>query len=179
MKTLTRRSLGTVIILLVFASVSAAQQIDRLVDWQSVEPDLHAKVLKIIAITVNQTPITTGEPFSAAEVWLDKLTFRLRNVSDKTITRFQFGLAFPEMEDSSGNSAVFPFGYNDKPKSELRKSLSPESEVELTIPADTIAMLRMIMERRGKSQLTRANILPAVVTFADGSQFGGVSLRKD
>ena len=178
MKTLTHRSLGAVIILLVFASVSAAQQIDRLVDWQRVEPDLHAKVLKIIAITVNQTPITTGEPFSAPQDWLDKLTFRLRNVSDKTITRFQFGLAFPETEDG-GISPVFPFEYNDKPKSELRKSLSPGGEVELTIPADTLAMLRVIMQRRGKSQLTRANILPAVVTFADGSQFGGISLRKD
>jgi hypothetical protein len=81
--------------------------------------------------------------------------------------------------EGGGNSAGFPFGYNDKPKSELRKSLSPGGEVELTIPADTLAMLRVIMQRRGKSQLTRANILPAVVTFADGSQFGGISLRKD
>jgi hypothetical protein len=180
MKTLTHRSLGAVIILLVFAAHNAAQQTNRLVDWQSVEPDLHPKVLKIVAITANRTPITTGEPFSADEDWLDKLTFRLRNVSDKTITAFQLGLAFPEL--GSGGSypdPAIPFGYNDKPNSEHQESLSPGSEVALTIPADKLAMLRVNMQRRGKLHLTRANILRAVVTFSDGLQFGGISLRKD
>ena len=178
MKTLTHRGLGAVIILLVFAAVNAVQQTNRLVDWQSVEPDLHTKVLKIVAITANRTPITTGEPFSADEDWLDKLTFRLRNVSDKTITAFQLGLAFPEI-GSGGSYPAIPFGYNDKPNSEHQESLSPGSEVELTIPADKLAMLRVNMRRRGKLHLTRANILPAVVTFSDGLQFGGISLRKD
>jgi hypothetical protein len=179
MKTLTHRSLGAVIILLVFASVNAAQQTNRLVDWQTVEPDLHAKILKIVAITVNQTQITTGQPFSADEDWLDKLTFRIRNVSDKTITDFQFGLAFPETDNGRGNYAGIPFGYNDKKNSEHRKGISPGSEVELTIPTDQLAMFRRSMQRAGKFHLTRVNIMPGVGTFADGSRFGGISLRKD
>jgi len=165
---------------LLFASVSAAQQTTRLVDWQSVPPDLHPKALEIVSIAVDQTRITTGEPFSADEDWLDELTFRVRNVSDKTVTLFHFGVAFPELGHGDGSYPGFSIGYNVKKTSDNLKPISPGSEVALKLPADQLAAIRQASAKLiGTTHLTRVTILPGAVDFADGSKLGGISLRKD
>lgn len=180
MKTLTHRNFGAVIVLLLFASVGAAQQTTRLVDWYSVAPDLHPKALEIVSIAVDQTRITTGEPFSADEDWLDKLTFRIRNVSNKTVTLFHFGVAFPELSLGGESYRGFSIGYNVKKVSADLKSISPGSEVELTLPADQLAAIRQASTKLiSTTHLTRVTILPGAVDFADGSKLGGISLRKD
>jgi hypothetical protein len=64
-----------------------AQETSRLVDWPKGYQGSDAKVLEIVGITVKDTNITIGQFFVASDDWLDKLTFRIRNVSAKTITR--------------------------------------------------------------------------------------------
>jgi hypothetical protein len=177
--TMTQRILIVATVVLLFASIATSQEMNRLVDWQLVVPGSDAKALEIVGITVNQTNITTGRPFSAGEDWLDKLTFKVRNTSDKTITLFAFGVAFPEIELGGGRTAMLSIPYDAQKNPPKRQPLSPGSEVELTLPPDQLALLRQVsLKRIGTVHLTRVNILPGLVNFADGSKLGGISLRK-
>ena len=85
------------------------QQADRIVDWHPVRQGTEARVLEIVDIKVNGKSIEIGQLFAADEDWLDTLTFRVRNVSGKTITVLGFGVGFPEL-GVSGPIPMF-FGY--------------------------------------------------------------------
>src|ERR1044071_1914132 len=105
MKTSAYRRLAAVTILFVLAPVGAAQRMDRVIDWQLVIPPPKAAdipAVKIVGMRVNEMQITAGKSFMADEDWLDKLTFKIKNVSDKTIDKFWFHVAFPEIDLGSG-----------------------------------------------------------------------------
>src|SRR5439155_3358755 len=155
---ITQRVLVVVIISLSLPSLGSGQERDRLVDWQPVVLGSDAKALEIVNITVNGKTVTTGHAFTAGEDWLDTLSFRVRNISGKTISVFAFGVAFPEI-DLGGRSAMLSIPYNAdsyRRESSERSPLLPDSEVDLKLPKDQLGMLRQIsMKRIGTTYLTR------------------------
>ena len=179
MKTSIYRQLCAVLILL--ASIAAAQQATRLIDWQPVVPSPNANVraIQVVGITVNATHVITGEPFSANDDWLDKLTFKIRNVSDKTITVFWFHVAFPEIDLGDGGHAGLGILYESDKSPDGRNRIAPGSEVAVTLAADKLHLLRQTSNRMiGTTHLTRLNILPGAAFFDDGSSVSGISLRR-
>jgi hypothetical protein len=175
-----QRILFFTIIVLSVAMTVDAQETNRLVDWPAVSPRSDAKVLEIIRITVKDTNVTPGQYFAAADDWLNKLTFRIRNVSDKTITRCGFGIGFPELSPGGGGMPGFSIVYDTEKKPEKLQPIPPGAEVEVTLPADQLEIMRQAAIRLiGTSHLTRIRILPGLATFADGSDIGGFSLRKN
>ena len=174
-----QRILFFTIIILSLSMTVAAQETNRLVDWPTVAPPSDAKVLEIIRITVKDTDVTPGQYFAASDDWLDKLTFRIRNVSDKTITRFGFGIGFPELDLGGGGMAGFSVGYGtDK---QPGKPIPPGAEVEVSLPADQVEIIRQRLAVRliGTSHLTHIRVLPGLASFTDGSGKSGFSLRKN
>jgi len=156
------------------------QQPERLVDWHPVRLGSKERVLEIVDIKVNGKSIQTGQPFAAGEDWLDTLTFRVRNVSGKTITVIGFGVAFPELNVGRG-IPMFSVVYGDYTNTDpnARKSLLADEEVDLKLPKDQLEGMRSASANtRGTHHLSKLNILPGVVTFEDGSGIGGISLRK-
>jgi hypothetical protein len=156
------------------------QQSDRIVDWHPVRLGSEARVLEIVDIKVDGKPIQIGQPFAAAEDWLDTLTFRVKNISGKTITVLGFGVGFPEL-GVSGSIPMFSVTYGDhtKTKPEARKTFVADEEVDLKLPKDQLEGMRGVSTRTiGTHHLNKLIILPGVVTFEDGSGIGGISLRK-
>src|SRR4051794_40838479 len=94
-KSIFQRMLCAAIITLSIPFLVYSQQPDRVVDWQPVRLGSQARVLEIVDIKVDGKAIVIGQPFAAGEDWLDTLTFRVRNISGKSITILGFGVAFP------------------------------------------------------------------------------------
>ena len=178
----SRRILVAIIITLSCVTLIGAQERERLVDWQQVIPGSDATALEIVDITINGKSVTPGHPFTAGEDWLDTLKFRVRNVSGKTISCFAFGVAFPEIDLNGGSTAMLSIPYNIDSKrnnSDEQKPILADEEVNVKLPPDQLGMLRQVSTQRiGTTHLTRVNILPGLVNFADGSRLGGISLRR-
>ncbi len=158
------------------------QQQDRVVDWQPVLINSEAKVLEIVDMKVAGESITIGHLFTANEAWLNTLTFRVRNISGKTIKDFGFGVAFPEI-NANGRTPMFSIKYygaeSTKGDAGPRKRLMPDEEVDLKLAEDQLEVMRQVsMKLTGTSNLSKVNILPGLVTFEDGSGIGGFSLQR-
>jgi hypothetical protein len=155
---------------------------DRIVDWHPVRTVSGVQVLEIVDVKVAGKPIRIGQPFTADDDWLDKLTFRVRNVSGKTITVFGFGVAFPELNDDEGVSPMFSVSYGAQSAnrdSRTRKPLAPDEEVDLRLPEDQLAIMRRISMRKiGTANMSKMNILSGLARFEDGSSVGGLSLQR-
>lgn len=174
-----QRILGAAIITLALPFLVYGQQAERVVDWQPVLNKSDARVLEITDIMLDGKSITVGQPFAANEDWLETLTFRLRNVSGKTINILGFGVAFPEL-NAEGRTPMFSVVYGDtKTDRRGRKRLLADEEIDLKLPADQLEAMRHTgANLLGTSNLSKLNILPGQVTFEDGSSIGGISLRK-
>jgi hypothetical protein len=160
----------------------SGQQQERIVDWHPVRNVSAAKVLEIVDIKIAGKSITIGQPFTANEDWLDTLTFRIRNISGKTIKLLGFGVAFPEI-NANGHTPGFSVVYGvdaAQRDSSLRKFMVADEEVDLKLPEDQLAIMRQVsLNTGGTSSLSKINILPGLVTFEDGSRSGGISLRRE
>lgn len=170
------------IIILSLAMTADAQEANRLVDWPAVSPPSGAKVLEIIRITVTDTNVTPGQYFVATDDWLNKLTLRIQNVSDKTITRCGFAVGFPELNPGGEGKGMpgFSVVYDTLRNPEKLQPIPPGAVVEISLPADQLKAIQQAAIRlTGTSHLTRMIILPGLATFADGSDIGGYSLRRN
>jgi hypothetical protein len=177
-----QRILFFTIILLSLAMTADAQETNRLVDWSAFSPRSDARVLEIIRITVKDTNVTPGQLFVAADDWLDKLTFRIQNVSDKTITRCGFGIGFPELNPGGDAEGMpgFSLVYDTLRNPGKLQPIPPGAVVEISLPGDQLKLMQQAAGRiLGTSHLTRIKILPGLASFADGSGIGGFSLRKN
>jgi hypothetical protein len=158
------------------------QKSDRIIDWQPVRIMSEAKVLEIVDVKVAEKSITIGQPFAANDDWLDALTFRIRNISGKTINLLGFGVGFPELTANGGVTPMFSITYSAesvKRDSAPQKPLMPGEETDLKLPEDQLAIMRRVGLRTiGTANLSKVNILPGLVTFDDGSRAGGFSLRR-
>src|SRR4051812_5097274 len=92
-----QRLLCAAIITLSLPLLVYGQQSERVVDWLPIRIKLNDRALEITDIRVEGKSITAGQPFAANDDWLETLTFRVRNISGKTVTIFGFGVAFPEL----------------------------------------------------------------------------------
>ena len=165
---------------LVLPLLVSGQQQRRIVDWQPVIIKSDAKVLEIVDIKVAGESITIGHFFNANEAWLNTLTFRVRNISGKTIKYLGFGVAFPEI-DANGRSPMFSITYGavSTEVASARKLLMPDDEVDLKLPEDQVEIMRQTsMKLTGTSNLSKVAILPGLVGFEDGSKINGFSLRR-
>jgi hypothetical protein len=176
-----QRMMCAAIFTLSLSFLASGQQQDRVVDWQPVLITSEAKVLEIVDVKVAGESITIAHFFTANEAWLNTLTFRVRNISGRTIEHFGFGVAFPEI-NANGRTPMFSITYygaeSTKGVAGARKLLMPDEEVDLKLPEDQLEIMRQVsMKLTGTSNLSKVNILPGLVGFEDGSGVGGFSLR--
>lgn len=155
---------------------------DRVVDWHPVHIMTETKVLEIVDVKVAGESITIGQPFAADDDWLETLTFRVRNVSGKTITLFGFGIAFPELSASSVGAPGFSISFNAETARRdagAPKPLMANEEVDLKLPPDQLAgMRRASAQMIGTRNLSRVNITVGLANFEDGTKTAGFSLRR-
>jgi hypothetical protein len=177
-----QRILFFTIIILSLAITVEAQETNRMVNWAAFSPGSHARVLEIIRITVKDTNVTPGQSFVASDDWLDQLSFRIQNVSDKTIIRCGFGIGFPELNPGGEGEGMpgFSVVYDTLKNQQKLQPIPPGAVVDVSLPADQIKVIQRAAGRLiGTSPLTRISILPGLASFADGSGAAGFLLRKN
>lgn len=181
-ESIVRRMMCAAVITVFLPLLVSGQQQDRVVDWHPAQGVTDAEVLELVDIKVGGESVRAGQPFAANEDWLDTLTFRIRNVSGKTIRLFAFGVAFPEL-DTNGFSPGFTPAFFDADSPErntgARKTLPPGEEIDVKLPADQVEIMRRVSMRTfGTANLNRLNLAPGLATFEDGSRIAGFSLRR-
>src|SRR5262245_10123182 len=178
MKTLACQCSIAGITVFVWASVCAAQQMDRLVDWQSVVPGSNASVpLEIVGIKINETPVAMGKSFTADEDWLDKVTFIIRNTSDKTISAFWFNVAFPGTNLGRKGYAGIGILFDATKDSDQDKRILPGRAVDVTLAVGLLSAIKHDPQRL-QTHVTTLNLVSWFTIFEDGSRLSGTSLRK-
>ncbi len=178
---MTKRILFFTIIILSLVMTVHAQETNRLVGWSPFSRQSDARVLAIIRITVKDTNVTPGQYFVAPDDWLDKVTFSVQNISDKTITRCGFGVGFPELNPKGEGEGMpgFSVVYDTLKVPGKLQPIPPGGVVEVSLPADQTKIMRRTAARLiGTSPLTRISLLPGLATFSDGSGDAGFSLRS-
>jgi hypothetical protein len=168
-------------------SLVLAQQQDRVVDWQPVVIKSETNVLEIVDIKIAGKSITIGRSFTADDNWLNALTFRVRNVSGKTIKHFGFGVTFPELRtDANPGTLGFSVTYladeslHAPAANAQKRPLMADEEADLKMPEDQLAIMKHISQRlRGTPTLSKLNITLGLVNFEDGSGMSRISFRRE
>jgi hypothetical protein len=140
----------------------------------------HISALELIEITVDGQAVQIGQPFSANDNWIGKLTFKLKNISQKPILAVTLGLSLPQTQPEMGGYG-FSFGYGKELgatfQGEKREAIQPDEVVELKFTEmqynhflDALAKPGLIA---GCNKILVGN---ATVYFEDGTYWVGTAL---
>jgi hypothetical protein len=119
-------------------------------------------VLEITGVAIDGNPIKLGQSFAANDSWLEKLTFRLKNVSSVKLSKVQMNLFLPEIMPG-GPMVTFCYGCGPT----LGRSISPGEEVEMKVVFYNW-LSGEIKKKRSLSEITKAEINDVTVAAADG-----------
>ena len=156
-----------------------SQSKDRIIHWS--EPVIiintpgsgHSAVLaqiealEIVDITVGSKSITIGEAFSADDLWLKSLTFRVRNVSNLSFSVAQLNLFLPEIMPG-GPLVTLCYGCGDA--FGKVKNIAPGEEVEMKVVFYNW-LTDQINAKSNLSRITKAEIQQLIVTQTDGQKW--------
>jgi hypothetical protein len=187
--------LFTCVSLLTISSSALAQENTRIMKWLSNDRGVHyfkasdlnqsfspsnLKALELIEVTVDGQPIQIGQEFSADDDWIGKLTFKLKNTSQKPILSVALGLSLPQTQSEMGGYG-FAFGYGNQLgatfRGEKRKAIQPDEVVELGF---TEIQYKHFLETLAKPNLisgcNKILVGNTTVYFEDGTYWLGDSL---
>lgn len=161
-----------------------SQDKNRIVEWT--EPPLSDRntisltgkqvvsqidVLEISDVTAGEKSIKLGQFFTADDAWLEKLTFRIKNISTDKISIVQINLLLPEIMPG-GPLVTFCYGCGQP----VGQGIMPGQEVEMKVVF--YSWLRdQINKKSGLSEITKAQIHDITVTAADGTRWLSGCLR--
>lgn len=193
MRTLPRIAfhlLPNVAALLLFTCQPAlAQTQERVVQWPkhtvgrmesvgtSVRTSPVTDALEIVDVKVSGNLITIGKPFAAGEDWLKGLTFRLKNISGRTITGLRISLSLPETHKNDtgvGTSLGFGSAALSAGASGAGKKFLPDEELELKFDDQQYARTKqLIAEKSGPMEIKTVWVGITLVKFEDGTLWSG------
>jgi hypothetical protein len=166
------------------------QQRERLLDWRLLAVHVDNRVngqptewqpLQLLEITVDGRPITCGQPFMAEVDGLKGLTFKIRNVSGKTIKYIRITFTVPEAKFKD-STLGFSLEYGKETSDGVMLSYGPErlmpgAETELVNDIARYNRYRDLLAKEGGStDLTKAFIGTTYVRFDDGMIWDGPRL---
>lgn len=122
-------------------------------------------VLEISDVTIDKKPIKLGQSFAADDNWLDKLTFRIKNVSSVELSKVQMNLFLPEIMPG-GPLVAFCYGCGPT----LERSIAPDQEVEMKVVFYSW-VAEQINKQSSLAAITKAEINDVTVTAADGKSW--------
>lgn len=179
-----------ILALAVLTSLGFGQQRERLLDWRPLAVRVDDRVngqptgwqpLQLLEITVDGRPITCGQPFVADVDWLKGLTFKIRNVSGKTIKFIRISFTVPEAKFKD-STLGFALEYGKETSDGVKltygsERLMPGAETELLNGIASYSRYRdMIAKEGGSTDFTKAFIGMTYVRFDDGMIWEGQRL---
>jgi hypothetical protein len=140
--------------------------------------------IEIPSIDVKGKSIKLGEKFDGREDWLNGLSLKIKNVSDKVVVYVGLYLDFPETK-ATGNIMSFPLSFGQNPISPMisgeSQRLLPNEIVSLSLSAQEYTHLKNFIERRQRfSNIRKADVRLTIIAFEDGSVWSNGSwMRRD
>ncbi len=122
---------------------------------------------EIVDITVGGKSITIGEAFSADDLWLKTLTFRVKNVSNLSFSVAQLYLFLPEIMPG-GPLVTLCYGCGNS--FGKVKNIAPGEEVEMKV-AFYNRVTDLINAKSDLSKITEAEIQQTIVTLSNGQKW--------
>jgi hypothetical protein len=112
------------------------------------------------------------EGFSADSDWLRHTTFRLENVSGKTIVYMIIEIAFPESSKGEGRM-MYPLTLGIRPGSKLQKGDSllflPGESMDIELATKHADISRYLSERRSIESVSEIQVEVSFLVFDDGT----------
>ncbi len=103
-------------------------------------------------LTVNGTQHEINRKVTAGEDWLNGLTFKSKNISNKNIVFIYVSLLFPEAKAITGTLFAFDLRYGADPRLEAgsttEKPIKPEEEAEFVVSDASYQNLKRGIETR-------------------------------
>lgn len=166
-------------VVLVSPTTVFSQSTDRILHWSEPVSIIHTpgsgssavlaqiEALEIVDITVGSKSITIGEVFSADDLWLKSLTFRMKNVSNLNFSVAQLNLFLPEIMPG-GPLVTLCYGCGDA--FGKVKNIAPGEEVEMKVVFYNW-LTDQINLKSNLSKITKAEIQHLIVTQPDGQKW--------
>ena len=174
-----RKALRTLVLILSFCSLSHAQTQNRVIEVYTNFTSPEITALQIVSVTVDGRPVALNVPFAADPTWLKTLTFRVRNISGRTLNSLHIGLGFDfaQFNEKAPRDVAFSLirgihgnGHNSRDASDRRKPILPGEEIDLSLTEKQLSLIQDMAERSGMTELKRVKLMPiAFINFADGS----------
>jgi hypothetical protein len=125
----------------------------------------------IDGVKIKGNPVNINSKIKADERWLDGLSFKVRNISNKHIVYLSLQLLFPETK-TDGPMFAFPLRYGTKPlqpnQTSTLDSLAPNQEIEFIVSGSQYEKLKQFIEHKTSiANINVANIDVDFVMFAD------------
>jgi hypothetical protein len=103
-------------------------------------------------LTINGTQHEINRKVTAGEDWLNGLTFKVKNISNKNIVFIYVSLLFPEAKAITGTLFAFDLRYGADPRLEAasttEKPIKPEEEAEFVVSDASYQNLKRGIETR-------------------------------
>ncbi len=172
-----RRTACAIVVLLALASFARAQSQNRVIEVYDETNAPETTSLQVVEIKVGAQEVTLGQPFMADDDWLQNLSVRIKNVSDRTINVLPVTLGFSELTPGKGGDIVITImrglygnGSEVREPSDERKPIVPGEEMLLTFTEKQLCIIRELAARKGITP-TRIKFVPsAYVTFENGTR---------
>ena len=137
------------------------------------------RAVELVEIKVGDKSIKLGEHFTAENDWLKTLTVKMKNVSDKPISRIVINLSFPEAKINRGFATSWiEYSAIDGNTGEIneKKLAMPNRTVELV--KDWYEEIKQRMKEAGISDINQVIIASIEVSFTDGSYWQSNRLSR-
>ena len=170
--------IGLLALLLLLATSALSQDKSRIVEWH--QPPISDKntipvkgtqavsqidVLEITGVVVDGKSVKLGQSFAADDNWIEKLTVKIKNVSNVTVSKVQMNLFLPQVMPG-GPLVTFCYGCGPT----VGKTISPGEEVEMKVVFyDWIT--GEIKKKSSLAEITKAEINDVTVVAADGTKW--------
>jgi hypothetical protein len=175
--------LGLSVVTLLCATPVFPQNTEKILQWTN-PPINHANLisattkglaqvdaLEIVDISVSAKSVTIGKAFTAEDDWLQTLSFKIKNVSNNTITSVQINLFLPQIMPG-GPQVPLCYGCGDT----KGKVIAPGEVVEVkTVFYDWVK--KVILMKSSLSSITQAEIHDLIVTLPDGTKWSSSCMK--
>jgi hypothetical protein len=142
--------------------------------------------IQIVKLKTKGKDIELGKKFLEVDDWLRGLTARVKNTSDKPISRIELMLSFPRPKATDSDelptySVLMVYGKEPSLEAQNQEQVLPGESVDVKLLEVNLPFIKIDLEKHGyPEKITRARIMVEAVTFNDGTTWsGGKILHPD
>ncbi len=139
--------------------------------------------LKITEAKVGQNDRKFEEGFDAESDWVKNLSFKLENISGKSIVYLQVNVNFPETR-ASGNLMSYTVIFGEFPSKKLKNSkpmlLMPSEILKISLDKEKDKIYKFVNERQPIESIQKVELEIGFIVFEDKTAWtAGNFLRQD